>query len=491
MDQTPTVPSKRTRRTMDDFAQACIDVNRYNPTAAQGKRRIIKTCDMLFFSLSGWREIFDRWAIVPTTDTDFCPTLATTGPHLFFNVDFTASLSNSELKEIIIHEAGHVALSHPTMDWKSLGCNFLEANAGADCAIHGLFTNLFNYLKNGKYWFPGYGHVAHFPTNKSTEVYIKMIMDEDLVNKQQEQSQQPESVGQASQNDSGFEIDGGDSDSDNEDFQDCDKGDNEDSEQGDNEAGRPGSGCGTGDAEPAERMDANDSAGFITMEDETEAEWIESQVPVMQDFNELGYGDLKTGARIGGKDESTSDLCDSLRAILDTAVTAQQSYRKPRRRGQMSDMIMPCNKSLELGSVAFLVDTSYSMNDSQILSGINRVVDILDDYPHTQVSIFQCAFNLDVANYTVINPGERFTADEINRTTTGGTDLTSALVGIDELCQPSVIVVWSDMEWSYKRTIEPGCPVLWARVQAGSYRPIEYPFGESINVSYKDQTEER
>lgn len=71
-------------------------------------------------------------------NTDFCPTTATDGQHLFFNPNFTKDKTGEELVALVTHEVMHAALRHPFRMTKAH--NKMRYNIAADLIINDMIV---------------------------------------------------------------------------------------------------------------------------------------------------------------------------------------------------------------------------------------------------------------------------------------------------------------------------------------------------------------
>jgi predicted metal-dependent peptidase len=111
------------------------------------------------------------WLKVPRWDL---PTLAVDGTHLFFNPDFTNSLTDDEMRAVIVHEAMHDALGH---HYRFVGLDHRRANIAADLAINGIVETARFLLPKGRLM-PGEKPFEKMPKMKSMEEYYRLLPTE-------------------------------------------------------------------------------------------------------------------------------------------------------------------------------------------------------------------------------------------------------------------------------------------------------------------------
>jgi len=500
-------------------------------------RRIVRHIDVLIHKRAAWAPIFERWAVCPTRDKEITSTMATTGAHLFYVPEFVQDLDNGLLQVVLIHEAAHVFFRHHLINKELYNRDKRLANIGADLAIHGCFEKLFAKLKSIDACFPAHGEYAEYPVNKSAEWYIVEL----LKKKKEDQHEQTDADVQPDGESASVDADSGASDSgasDADSASDSGASDAESSVSNESDSGGDGqSGSGeaeggseggneTGESGESEDADSNPTSsrdgqagegkqgdnprrdepveksaeeklkeagsgdahgGVIILEDgDTEEENFLGEKVGESDgaYSKAGYNTCEHKGGLETRHTITTDLSERLGRIFEKNVVENTSYLRPKRRGHCDEMILPCRFSKSLGTVAILIDTSGSMDDSEVVSGFQRVNEIAESFPSTDIVIYQCSTQIDWDSVLTIEPGDDFRANQIDRSCSGGTDLTKALTQIEEHCEPSVIVVWSDMQWQVGQTEEPSCRVLWASTDDQWFKKLEgYQTGDSFRYS--------
>lgn len=126
------------------------------------------------------------WKLVETQEV---PTMATDGPTLFYNPEFTLGNTCAENAWLVLHEAGHVWLGHhirlATYERK-------QANIAADLALNSIIREQAPPGFMAKWLLPGKGQYAKLPMGKDAEFYYAKLGSQ----KPQPQPQQQQQPGQ-------------------------------------------------------------------------------------------------------------------------------------------------------------------------------------------------------------------------------------------------------------------------------------------------------
>ncbi len=106
------------------------------------------------------------------SDATWCPTMATDGYHVFFNAEWTARLTDSEIRGVLAHEVLHVVLNH--IDRQKARRADLW-NLAADYAINLL-------LCQQGFRVPAGGAIErHYEGMSAEEIYEKLLKQEKLI----------------------------------------------------------------------------------------------------------------------------------------------------------------------------------------------------------------------------------------------------------------------------------------------------------------------
>lgn len=146
-------------------AKMMQDEEKALPAISRARARLVlgNTPEMAFFAsiCMGWRLQVAWWM----------PTMAVDGTHLFYNPSFVNTLTDDELRAVIVHEALHDALGHHC---RMAGLDRQDANIAADLAINHIVTEAGFKLPKGAVH-AGEGPFVKMPKGKSLEEYYALL----------------------------------------------------------------------------------------------------------------------------------------------------------------------------------------------------------------------------------------------------------------------------------------------------------------------------
>lgn len=161
----------------------------------------------------------------------------------------------------------------------------------------------------------------------------------------------------------------------------------------------------------------------------------------------------------------------------------EYSWSHPDKRFIASGVFMPGPDIADTAHIAFLIDTSGSMNKQALYRAIETLQDLLDSGVVTDITVLQT--DCEVHSIETYSTGDTIPAKFKGR---GGTDFTQAMALASDLDDVAGIICFTDMEIpSYACGIEPdSVPVIWAitgnRSTYERYRSTP-SFGETFHIA--------
>lgn len=392
-------------------------------------------------------------------------TMATDGIHLFYNVDYTMSLSEPGRLFVFMHEGAHCSYKHHLR----LGDRDLEIwNIAGDYRIN------YDLVKAG-FKMPEVGLYNPAYANFSTEeIYIREYKKQQQQQKQQQQSQASQQQGQGQQGSGSQNPSNGQTKPDKGD-QGKGKGNQASGSQSSgrqpfSDPGRMG-----GVMAPAPKWDTN------TLQSE-EARWeaITRQA--------ISVAKAKNAGSIPGfLDRVVLELNTPkvdweavLRRFVDESMSKTYSWLRPNRRYLHSGLILPGYMSDSINHVLSVMDTSGSVDDKLVAKYGSEKRALLDDGVCDKLTILY-------ADVGIKNVQEYERGDEIKLDPKGGKG-TNFRPTFDYITKhhpdASVILFFTDLE-TVDFGDDPGIPVLWAVYgdpESYRYKSKTVPFGEVIYI---------
>jgi predicted metal-dependent peptidase len=460
--------------------------------------------------------------------TTSCPRLATDGRHLFYNVEFLDTVTSEELKGIIAHEVYHCALKHHT---RRNGRDPKEWNQATDFVINPMVLKAGLKLPTWVLLDPQYDGL-------SAEQVYRIRQQK----RQEQQQQEGDGKSHPSQRgDHGEQMDGGGQsgcepkfagDQDEPDLgngrandghepydtdppeefhseerdaagdDDCDTGGDLGEEHFDGEAnhanakGSRDAGHGDEDGDSInEPSDSNDPSGCGEILDavpeadagslaEQEADW---DVRVRQAVNVAA----KTAGTVPGflapiveqNKEAKHDWRQELRRFIDPSQRKEYSWSRPNRRFLSAGLILPGFVSDGVNHLAWIVDTSSSIDLEALARASAEGQAGLDEGAVDKITVVYC--DAAVQRVDAFFPGDLIEFKPVGR---GGTKFAPAFEWLKDN-EPGIsgAVYVTDLDvYSSDFGDEPPFPVLWAvhgDPRERTQRMANVPFGECIEIA--------
>ena len=358
-------------------------------------------------------------------ESDKFDTMATDGQRIYYNPEWTKSITHQERVGVIAHEILHVVYKHHLRRGKR---DAYYWNVAGDYVINDIL------LEDGFILPEGGLHNSEYASMQTEKVY-------DLVY-------------QESKDDSGDDASGGDGDGD-------DSGD-------DGKAPSWG-----------EVIDAvNDEGGSLSDADIKELER-EINVSVLQA--------VQSAKGIGGKGSAFQKMIESVKQdkvdwedvlanhMLDNLTPCDYNFNNPDRRFIYQDMYLPSVEKEPNQNIAIAIDTSgsiYEDTKAMFLDAINNIITV--GKPN-KVSLIYCDDH--VQEVKTFYKGEKITLDHLWG---GCTDYEPVFKYIDKELDNDVsyLVYLTDGYCWCDRLVEPDYPVIWATTETSKY----FTFGEIVDV---------
>jgi predicted metal-dependent peptidase len=458
--------------------------------------------------------------------TTSCPRLATDGRHLFYNVEFLDAITSEELKGIIAHEVYHCALKHHT---RRNGRDPREWNQATDFVINPMVLKAGLKLPTWVLLDPQYDGLS------AEQVYRIRHQQREQQRRQQEREEQAYHSRRGQQPGDREQSGGDEPKYDGDQAEPDDELDNDSSKHGDEpddidlgkefrgkdghaaghddcdngeDVGKPahveanraaetspdrghGDQDGNGANKPSDSHDPNGCGEILDAAPEAnagslaeqEAEW---DVRVRQAVNVAA----KTAGSVPGflapiveqNKEATHDWRQELRGFIDPSQGKDYSWSRPNRRFLSAGLILPGLVPGRINHLAWIVDTSSSIDLDALDRARAEAQAALDDGAVDKITVVYC----DAAVHLVdaFLPGDLIEFKPIGR---GGTKFAPAFAWLKEN-EPDIsgAVYVTDLDvYSGDFGDQPLFPVLWA-VQGDPrefrQRMANAPFGECIEI---------
>jgi predicted metal-dependent peptidase len=383
------------------------------------------------------------------------PTMATDGKRHFYNPEFVMGLTTEEMLGVQAHESEHDARHHGTrrngrdpMEW-NIACDYainidlldegfkLPKNAYVDAKYRGMSAeDIFRSRELDKQKELPKPEPEDSEDNESDETEDKDEGENDANDDADEPQEKPaggSAPGESDEGDEPSEASEGEGDGA--------EGENEPTSSGD-----PG-GCG-------EVLDTAEDAGDIA-ENDQKWERIVRQAATMA--KAAGQLPGHVSREIERANNPPQDWREVLRAWFDQGALRRETWNRPNRRFAGSGLYLPGNERDGVNKVAFLVDTSGSMDDVALALVRNEAQAALDDGVINEVVVVYG--DTEVTRVDIYKTGEEIDFDPRGG---GGTKLAPLFDHVrDYHDDTSLIVCFSDME-NYYWGDEPSSPVLFA-----------------------------
>lgn len=419
-----------------------------------------------------------------TVERAECETMATDGASLFYNPEFVATLSDSELLFVVAHEALHCALSHMSRIGER---DLKEFNIAADYAINWELSR----MPRGVGTMPKGGLLdAQYADMSAEEIYAaRQAAKRQEKAKQAAQGQQggqgqqgapassqgapgqqPGTAGQEGQPGASQAATGAPGQA---------QGQGAPSQSGN---GKPGAHGGTfggilkpGDGSAAAADAMADKWQTITRQAVAVAGKQPGSVPGML-ANVLA--ELNRPASI--------DYRAEFRDFIDSRVVTDYSFTRPNRRFLGAGLVLPGATIDGIEHLVFAVDTSGSIDAHMLENAAAEIIGALDDGKVQRLTIVWA--DTHVQHVQEFERGDDIEG-HLQARGGGGTRFDHALQWVaDHAPDATAIVYLTDAECRHWGT-EPDCPILWAiHGKAADYERLaaRAPFGRTGYVGMLD-----
>lgn len=166
-----------------------------------------------------------------------------------------------------------------------------------------------------------------------------------------------------------------------------------------------------------------------------------------------------------------------------TAGRDSYTYVKPhRRRLEETGFYLPSHTGYAAGDIAFIVDTSGSMSDREVVQGLTECDNIISDCIPKSVVLIGCDAAINSVHY--LYQGDSLADNPPKLGGGGGTSFIPPFEWLEEQgITPACAVYFTDMYGSFPE--DPGYPVIWCSTSEG----MEAPIGETIFVDLSEDHE--
>lgn len=401
------------------------------------------------------------------------PTMATDSRRHYYNPDFIATITQEELLGVQAHESEHDARHHGT---RRNGRDPKRWNKACDYGIN------IDLIDEGFKLPKGALIDRRFKGMCAEDIYRTLELDEQAQQQQQEQDDDGEEDEASPQ--------GGDQ-GDGEDADDADpagEGEAGDDGSDDGSAGEQAPDAGSaskgaqddaqasaangegdaGDAEPQSQPSSGDPGGCGEVLDsaapdrdadasDADMKWERIVRQAASMAKNVGQLPGHVQSIIDAANEAGQDWREVFRAWVDQGSRRIETWNRPNRRFAASGLILPSTQRDGVNHVAFIIDTSGSVDDVALQMVAGETQGALDDGAITKATVIYC--DTRVTAVQEYNEGDQIEFDAKGR---GGTRLRPAFEYVrDNLDDVSLIVCFTDMEnddWGD----EPESPVLFA-----------------------------
>lgn len=386
------------------------------------KKRIVQSRVRLLMNHAFFGNMATRLLIKDATD--WCPTAATDGKHLYYNKNFLGALPDEELDFVIAHEVLHCVYDHfdrrATRDpqyW----------NMAGDYVIN-------NDLKN-----QGVGKMPEVGLwdPKYHEKYTEEIYD-DLYTRQVDKQQTldmhiDQLLDQIEKN-----------------------------------------GAGSGD----------DKSGPVPMTKEEKAQLKDEIKNAMLNAAQVaGAGNVPSGVERMIKDltEPKLNWKDMLDQQITSIVKDDFTFMKPSRKAWHTDAIFPGLRNQETIDICVAVDTSGSISKKQLMTFFSEIKSIMDQYTDYRVHVW--SFDTEVHNPEVFTPDKQII--DYRPAGFGGTEFMCNWEFMKENdIQPKKLIVFTDGYPFGSWGDENYCDTLWV-IHSHHDKNLKAPFG--VTTHYEDE----
>ena len=414
-------------------------------------------------------------------------TMATDGASIWYNPDFLNELTEEEILGTQVHEIFHPILHHHTRRGDR---DHRKWNEACDYALNPMVIDAGFKLPEGFLYDPQFRGLS------AEQIYRLREEAEEQAKPQQDEEESsgddksPDGDDESDDEAGGEDQDAGDDDGSGDQDGDGDQDAGGDG-VGDQPGDAPGNGEGTGNGDPVpdshgdpggcgEILDAappHDKAALS----EIEGEW---EIAVRQAVNIA----KKQGTLPGFMQEIVDQMNDPsvdwrevFNRFVDPSTTKDFSYANPSRRMLPFGFYVPGTISDGISHVAFVVDSSYSMDTATLRKVGSQAQYALDDGRLDKVTVVFC--DTRVTKTTEYGQGEQINWEIPGR---GGTAFSPAFEWLNANCPDIQCAIYFTDGEASDFGPEPSYPTLWALYgdpRAIKQHAARLPFGECVDVN--------
>lgn len=403
---------------------------------------------------------------LPITYADRTPhgqpvsTMATNGLDIFINPAFVETLTDSNLRGVLVHEALHVINRHALRrKWRDPH----KFNIAADHAINGDVYKLGFTLPDD----------ALTALNGSAELIYKQKFGDDKA--EQPQPEQGDNSESDSDNGDGDQSEQGYGDQSGSDDNSESGSDNGDGDQ----SGEPGNGQAGGNPAGADDVDLFDyplKPGETLADAERKIDRVISQA--RQDAAMAGEGPTSEELRAFEISETDLNWPKELEDYMLNIGGSDYSLNPPHIGLLNGGIIANALNPQGVGNVVIAVDTSGSINTGKLNLALTHLQLFAENIDYETLRVISCS--------TQIGFDETFTRGEpidiSGMPTGGGTAFTPVFDRVAEGQQPDLLIYFTDLQCYKYPEADPGYPVLWlVDGDASDYSGPQY--GDRINAT--------
>tara|TARA_B100000073_G_scaffold29577_1_gene22630 strand:+ start:498 stop:1745 length:1248 start_codon:yes stop_codon:yes gene_type:complete len=390
------------------------------------KKRIVQSRVRLLLNHPFFGNLATRLIIKDASD--WCPTAATDGRHLYYNKDFLGAFDDAELDFIIAHEVLHCVYDH----MERRGSRQADYwNMAGDYVIN-------RDLKDQ--------HIGRMPKvglydDKYRENYTDEIYD-DLFTKQKKVQKTLD-----------MHID------------ELVKKIDENQKKGGGQGDKDGNG--------------KDKGPVPLTKEEKEQLKDEIKNAVLQAAQVAGAGNVPGGVKRLIKDLTEPKM--DWRTMLDQQITSviknDFTWMKPSRKAWDVDAILPGLKNDTTVDVCIAIDTSGSIEDKQLKTFLSEVQGIMSQYTDYKIQLW--CFDTEVHNPEMFTPDKDLADYQLGGY--GGTDFMANWKFMkDEGIEPKKLIVFTDGYPFGKWGDENYCDTLWI-IHNNHDKNLQAPFGQTCH----------
>jgi len=401
-------------------------------------------------------------------------TLETDGRKLWFNPEYVGTLSKHELQGVVAHEVLHCANGHV---WRIESRNEKTWDHACDYVVNQVVLDAGMVLPQGALDGTPYKGMS------AEEVY-------EHLNQQPPSSQQPESIPDEEEGESGEENDAGAGQSQQQDDAEDDGADSQtgpgnrggdEQSDGDGEDSQGNSGGCDGDQGESQGDDQpppdGSECGQIRScaddaQPELQADWSAAVLNAAKRAESMGRLPAGLERLLGDIKNPPQDWRAILRRFVQQNATSDYSWRQPNTRYMYAGLYMPALRSENMPPMVVAVDTSGSIDDLTLSQFTREIDSIVGDLQPERVYVVYC--DAEIHGVDIFERGEPIT---LNPKGFGGTDFRPVFEWVEEEgLQPSCLVYLTDLYGDFPPN-PPAYPVMWGATS--DYIP---PWGESVRV---------